>query len=191
MPSPFAHTTAGYIIYRYYKRMLPGEQARFINLPIQLLIIAAISLLPDMDTLPGLILGDMERFHNNASHSLFVGLLAALILSVLFSRVYKSPMKVWFTVALISYELHVLMDYFTGGRGVMLFWPFTSARFNSPIELFFGVQWGLGYLSIWHLWTILTEAIFFLFIFVFIKLWQKYTVKTIAPDQNQDQELPG
>jgi len=43
---------------------------------------------------------------------------------------------------------------------VMLFWPFTQNRFASPIKIFYGLQWGLGWFSVWHLWTIITELLF-------------------------------
>jgi len=177
MPSPFAHTAAGYLIFRYFKRQLPDGRVHILTIPFQLILLASLSLLPDLDALPGILAVDMGRFHNNASHSLVVGVFIALVISAVASRVYKSPLKVWFVVALITYELHVIMDFFTGERGVMLLWPFTAARFSSPVKLFVGLQWGKGWFSIWHLWTLFTEALFFLLILIFLNLSQRYISK--------------
>jgi membrane-bound metal-dependent hydrolase YbcI (DUF457 family) len=48
--------------------------------------------------------------------------------------VKRGDFVLWFVVLLASYEMHVIMDYFTvGGRGVMLFWPLTLQRFESPV----------------------------------------------------------
>jgi len=177
MPSPFAHAAAGYFIYYNLRQKLPDGRARLLTIPSQLLIIVGLSLLPNLDVLPGIITGDIGRFHNNFTHSLMVGVLVALAFAVLVSRAYGPPWKVWFGAALISYELHVIMDFFTAERGVMLLWPLATARFSSPVKLFIGVQWGNGWMSIWHLYTIFTEALFFLFILLIWKLWQRYPSK--------------
>ncbi|HLA97828.1 MAG TPA: metal-dependent hydrolase [Anaerolineales bacterium] len=186
MPSPFAHTAAGYLIYRCYKRKLPDGRVKILTIPFQLIVLAVLSLLPDLDALPGIIMGDLGRFHNNASHSLVVGGIAALIFSAAASRVYKSPMKVWFVVALTAYELHLVMDFFTGDRGVMLLWPLTATRFSSPIKLFVGLQWGKGLFSIWHLWTLFTEALFFLLILMLVNLSRWYIAKTRLAHRTSD-----
>jgi hypothetical protein len=52
------------------------------------------------------------------------------------------------------------MDYFTFGRGVMAWWPFSSERFQSPVKLFHGLHWSDGVLSLQHVWTVATEAAF-------------------------------
>lgn len=46
--------------------------------------------------------------------------------------------KRWFAIAAVNYELHVLMDAPTLGRGVMLAWPVLSDRVESPVKLFYG-----------------------------------------------------
>jgi hypothetical protein len=56
---------------------------------------------------------------------------------------------------------------------VMLFWPIVQDRFSSPVKLFVGVQWGEGLISIWHLWTILSELIFFLIVFIGLNFFDK------------------
>jgi len=64
----------------------------------------------------------------------------------------KASFLPWFLVLLISYESHVILDFFTyGPRGVMLFWPITAERFISPIFLFHGGAWSAGVYTSEHL----------------------------------------
>ncbi|HVF25280.1 MAG TPA: metal-dependent hydrolase [Anaerolineales bacterium] len=160
MPSPIAHLGVGYAIYRHYKNKLPEDQSSFWKLPLQLVMLAGLSLLPDLDVIPAIIFRDMQRYHNNFSHSLFFAIPVALLVAGIFRRVYRSNFWLWFVICLLSYDLHIIMDAFTAERGVMLFWPLSETRYASPVKLFYGLQWGLGWFSPWHLWTIFTESVF-------------------------------
>ena len=160
MPSPIAHLGIGYAIYRHYKEKLPQDRHRFWKFPLQLMLVTGLSLLPDLDVIPAIIFRDMRAYHNNISHSLFVGIPVALLIAGIFQRVYRSNYWLWFVICLISYDVHILMDILTADRGSMLFWPFTDARYAAPVKIFYGLQWGLGWFSLWHLWTIFTESVF-------------------------------
>jgi membrane-bound metal-dependent hydrolase YbcI (DUF457 family) len=164
MPSPIAHLAVGYAVYRQYRRGLPRGQRRIWKFSLQLIAAASLSLLPDLDVVPAIIFRDMGRFHNNSSHSLLVAIPVALLVASIFHQIYRSGFWRWFWICLLSYDLHVLMDALTAERGVMMFWPLTPTRFASPIKLFYGLQWGLGWISIYHLWTILTESAFALIV---------------------------
>lgn len=171
MPSPIAHLGAGYAIYRYYKHKLPQDQRRFWKFPLQLVI--GLSILPDLDVFPAIIFRDMRAYHNNASHSLFFAVPVAFIIAGIFHQTYRSNYWLWFLICLISYDIHVVMDAFTAERGVMVFWPFSQNRFASPIKLFYGLQWGLGWFSLWHLWTIFTESIFVAVLIAAVNYFEK------------------
>lgn len=160
MPSPIAHLSAGYAIYRYYKKKLPQERVQLWKLPLQMLVVAGLSILPDLDVIPAVIFNDMHRYHNNFSHSFIFAIPVAFVVAGIFRQFYRSNFWLWFVICLVSYDLHVFMDMLTAERGVMMLWPLNDARFASPVKLFYGLQWGLGWFSIWHLWTILTESIF-------------------------------
>jgi len=123
-------------------------------------VIAGLSLLPDLDVIPAIIFGDMHKYHNNFSHSLFFAIPVALLVAGIFQRVYRTNFWLWFVICLLSYDLHILMDALTAERGVMLFWPLSESRYASPVKIFYGLQWGLGWFSPWHLWTIFTESVF-------------------------------
>ncbi len=183
MPSPFAHLTAGYIVSRVYgdKLQLRGKPKQAVLLKTALL--AGISLLPDLDAVPGILLGDIGRFHNNASHSLLAGILVALLTASLLSERIRAAWLPWFTASFFAYVLHVSMDMFTGDRGVLLLWP-VPVRFTSPVKLFYGVQWGLGLFSLWHLWTIVSELLFFLVIFTLVRLFTALKTRIFHPVDN-------
>jgi membrane-bound metal-dependent hydrolase YbcI (DUF457 family) len=160
MPSPIAHLTAGYAVYRLGRKHEPESRLKPVGpLPGSLVITAVFSLLPDVDSVVGFLMGDFGRFHNNATHSL----LAALFLALAFAGLMwwrRRQFTYWFAIAFISYGLHLLMDMATIGRGIMLFWPFSEARYLAPVTFFYGLHWSDGWISIRHLWTVLTELVF-------------------------------
>ena len=156
MPSPILHSAAGYSIYLLRRRQTSGSEEDKALLTT-LLISVIFSLLPDVDSAVGLIRGNFGRYHNNLTHSLFAGLVVALPFSFLMQRKQRRPFKYWFSLSLLAYFLHVIMDSLTWGRGVMAFWPFTSSRYRIPLRLFYGFHWSEGWRSRRHLWTVLTE----------------------------------
>lgn len=158
MPSPIAHIAAGYGLSMLYRRdrgspNLPGGRLSFAAVAVML----ALSLLPDLDAVPGLLLHDMGRYHNNISHSLAATLLFASLAGVIAGLLRRGGLK-WFLVALSCLGLHLLMDLLTWGRGVMLFWPFSGERILPPVKLFYGFHWSEGLFSARHGWTVLTEG---------------------------------
>jgi len=162
MPSPIAHLGAGYAIYRYYRHRLTQDQRRFWKFPLQLVMVMGVSMAPDLDVIPAIILRDMKAYHNNFSHSLIFAVPVAFLIAGIFHRTYRSNFCLWFVICLVSYDLHVIMDALTAERGVMMFWPLSQNRFVSPIRIFYGLRWGLGWFSVWHLWTVFTESLFVL-----------------------------
>ncbi len=166
MPSPIVHTTLGYIIYRLFRYRVPNQFNKQRGLlPLLLIITVGISLLPDIDSVVGILAGDLGRYHNNFTHSLFVGIGVAIIFAVSVWLVMKKDFWVWFVICFLGYSLHIVMDFFTfGGRGVMLFWPLSLERFESPVTIFHGVRWSEGVLSLVHLNTLANEIVFVLLV---------------------------
>jgi inner membrane protein len=167
LPSPIAHTTAGYVVYRLFHKRIQTDRFKQPKRPFRLLLIFTIflSLLPDFDFLIGVITGNLAKFHNNGTHSLIFGFLISLFVSGATWLKTRSDFLKWFLVGVLSYNLHIVMDFFTyDTRGVMLFWPLTAERFASPIKLFYGVHWSDGWISTRHLWTLATELLFALFV---------------------------
>ena len=158
MPSPISHAAMGYLIYRASRSRLPEEASRYVG-PLPQLLVGSVglSLLPDVDSVVGILAGDLGKFHNNLMNSLVFGLAVAAGVGAVVWLTQRSGFKRWFVVALVSYELHVLMDFFTLGRGVMLAWPFLADRFEAPVKLFYGLHWSDGLTTPKHLVTLVTE----------------------------------
>jgi len=157
MPSPIAHVAVGYFVARIAGRPKARTPS---TVPTHVLIGSAVglSLLPDLDSILGIMTGDFGKYHNNLSHSLFVGLVVALAAGGVAAASGRARFLAGFGIALACFELHVVMDYFTVGRGVMAFWPLTSERFLAPVPLFYGLRWSDGWVSPRHVWTVLTEV---------------------------------
>ena len=161
MPSPIAHTAVGCAIYYLARPHLPQIAAKRVGpLPTMLLVTTGFSLLPDVDAVVGILAGNFGRFHNNSTHSLVVGVGVALAFTTWLWRKRWPNLLYWFLISLVSYELHIVMDWATIGRGVMAWWPFTSQRYLSPLTIFYGLHWSDGWISSRHLWTALTELTF-------------------------------
>lgn len=160
MPSPLAHTAAGYLLRQGTARR-PGMRltAAFVFL----------SLLPDLDALPGFILRDLYTWHNNFSHSLAAGLAAAGLAGGAALLLQAPSARFWALATLLSWWAHLTMDFFTVGRGVMLFWPLSAERLASPVPLFYGLRWSADLWSLHHVITAVTEVLFILSLFLLLR----------------------
>lgn len=160
MPSPIMHTTMGYVVYKIFRPNVSNTRlGSFRRVSILIIISLAASMLPDLDSVFGVLAGDFGKYHNNATHSLIVGLFVALIAGGISFFFDTFSFRTIFLVTLLGYEAHILLDFFTVSRGVMAFWPFSQERFVSPLSLFYGFHWSDGFISIRHVWTFLTESL--------------------------------
>jgi inner membrane protein len=115
-----------------------------------LLLFTALALLPDADLLL-VTLGACDTGacgHRGASHSLplaiAIGFLAGLV-----ARRLKWPVLRTMIATTIAVSSHALLDLIgAGGRGLPLLWPFSEARFTSPIRIFPDAPRGLALLSV-------------------------------------------
>ena len=95
--------------------------------------------LPDVDFIPGLLIGEFNAFHHGPSHSLLwaigVGVGCWLIAEAMGSG--KSRFKGWLAFALVT--SHLAADYLCEDRsapfGIMVFWPMSDQffLFSHPI----------------------------------------------------------
>ncbi len=131
MCSPVGHSLVGYAFYQacHGKGKLTGDWWKIV-----LYIFAANA--PDLDFIPGIFLGDANRFHHGISHTLGFSLLFALMMYA----IPRFRTKKDFTIFFLLYFTHVVIDFLSGDPrspfGVMLFWPFTQEYFISSFSLF-------------------------------------------------------
>jgi inner membrane protein len=186
LPSPIAHSAAGYAIYRILLRRRPRVLiSRVKPLAGLLILTVGLSLLPDVDSILGLIFEDFGRFHNSLTHSLVVGLGVAVVVGALAVSTRRFRFVDGFLLTLVCYDLHVIMDFFTIGRGVMALWPISSERFLSPVTVFYGLHWSDGIFSTRHLVTLATEIAFALLVALMIRLWSSATGRGKLSSEDQ------
>lgn len=165
MSSPVAHLACGFALYRVLVAVAPNAA----GLPrgTRLATAAFFSMAPDLDFIAGWLANDLPRYHNNISHSFTFGLLACWLAAALATSTWKSLRfsPLWlFTFA--CYATHILVDFVTRGRGVIMLWPFSPERYSSPFLLFRGVSWSKGFHTTDHLWTLANDALFALVVIV-------------------------
>src|SRR6187399_1994294 len=99
---------------------------------------AGLALLPDSDVML-VALGTCDAGacgHRGASHSLPVAIAIGL-LAGLFARRLRWPVLRTALATTCAVASHALLDVLgAGGRGLPLLWPFSDARFMSPVRIF-------------------------------------------------------
>ena len=157
MPSPIGHLAFWPLIWR---RGAPPAADRT-RRRLWAAAVAIALLAPDFDVALAIVYQTrISDVHNGPSHSLA----AALIFAALFAALCTLLLRVRFLpaagVLLAAYLSHLLLDIFTWGRGIELFWPLTHARIQSPLPIFMGVRHSVGAPLWMHLLTALNDLAF-------------------------------
>ena len=173
MPSPIAHMAAGYAVFEFARLRMREVGNSTVRLCVLLMGVLGLSLLPDMDSVAGILAKDFGRYHNNLTHSFSMGIAATLLIAAGAFVMDRKRVAQWAILALVCYELHVLMDFFTVGRGVMIFWPISPDRWEPSFKLFYGLHWSNGWFSHRHLWTLLNESVFAVILIGCVKWLQR------------------
>ena len=131
MSSPIGHSFAGYIINAYSIRSLKIQDIKTLFLCI------FIANAPDLDFVPGLLLGKPNLFHHGISHSIGMGAIFSLLLASLLNIGDTEKLNKDFFLFFSLYCSHLLLDYISyDGRpplGIPIFWPMSSEYFIYPI----------------------------------------------------------
>src|SRR3954452_15490066 len=141
---------------------------------VTLVLFAGLALLPDADVLL-VSLGACDAgacAHRGASHSLPVAIALGL-LSGLVPRPRRWPVLKTILATTTAVGSHALLDVLgAGGRGLPLLWPFSEARFISPVRIFPDAPRGLALLSWPGMTNVAIEFAVFLPVMVF-SAWPK------------------
>ena len=135
MPSPVAHSLMGYLIYR----ITPRERRE----PIwpSLLTCVFVANAPDLDFIPGVLLGDPRWYHHDGiSNSLGAAVLFTCVWSLLTAT--RQHVALWKNAVLVFclYMSHVGLDILGIKRDIPLFWPFTTTRYGAAIGVLPGLD---------------------------------------------------
>jgi membrane-bound metal-dependent hydrolase YbcI (DUF457 family) len=134
MPTPIGHSLLATAIFS-------GVNRKKLTLNwFDYLVFLFIGIFPDLDFLPGLILGTPSRFHHGFTHSLFFGIIIGTVTGLLYC---KWKRKHWLNYSLIFtgvYFSHLIADFFgvdtSFPYGEQLFWPLWQAYVLSPVAIF-------------------------------------------------------
>ncbi|MFC1664097.1 metal-dependent hydrolase [Pseudomonadota bacterium] len=139
MPTPIGHTLFGLTLLK-----LSPASTKSNSLKSFLLVLIAANA-PDLDFIPGILVGDFNRYHQQYSHSLIFAAAFALLFFVLFFYQRQQRLKISLLAGTL-YSSHLLLDLITydGAEpfGIPLLWPFSSQLFHSPYTLFGGILHG-------------------------------------------------
>lgn len=137
MATPVGHAIAGYAVYSFVRS--PARSAR---LGLMLLVTFA-AIAPDLDVIPGLLVGRPAQYHGGISHSLGMAVAAGLVLAALF-RGRGVPFVTVFLLTLVAYSSHLALDMLGPDArrpiGIPVLWPISGSYFISPISVLPGVH---------------------------------------------------
>ncbi|MDH3376991.1 MAG: metal-dependent hydrolase [Gammaproteobacteria bacterium] len=99
----------------------------------------------DLDFVPGLLVGDMNRFHHQASHSLAAAAMFGVVVAVV-ARRYNCSARAWGLSGCAIYASHLAGDVIAADYGapfgIPLWWPFSMDYVISPIPVFSSIHHG-------------------------------------------------
>lgn len=108
------------------------------------LLLANIAWFPDLDVLPGLLVGNLGQFHHGATHSLTAAVLFTVAGVLALRWLRKSGILDLTFPFFLIYGSHLVLDLVTldtgAPYGIPLFWPWSFQTYESPWLLLPNVQ---------------------------------------------------
>lgn len=138
MPSPLVHSLAGLALGRFSQ---PETTRRERLLLSGALVFAANA--PDLDFIPGILIGDPGRFHHGPAHSLFAAAMLGLGAALVVQRAgWNSPRRFGLLVGL-AFTVHLLLDMLSTDNGIRhgvpLLWPYDESL-SLPFAIFLDIK---------------------------------------------------
>jgi hypothetical protein len=137
MPTPLGHAVVGAAVGVFAKASSPTDRLVYTALG------TALAIAPDLDLLPGLLMGQPAQFHGGISHSLGLALVVSAVAAGLLKLRGKS-FGTAFLIGLLAYGSHLVLDMLgPDGRppiGIPVLWPLSGGYFLSPVSLLLGVR---------------------------------------------------
>ena len=131
MSLPFGHTTAGYLGYELVRPQGPHRLAL-------LLTAVALANAPDLDFLPGLVIGHAGAYHRGVTHTLGAALVVGAAVAVWSGLAGRQRAIVVRAAAWVTavYASHLVLDYLTADavppHGGRFLWPLSDAYYIAP-----------------------------------------------------------
>jgi hypothetical protein len=131
---------------------------------------------PDLDFLPGLVLGQPALYHQGISHSVGSALAAAMVIAAGFAYLKRESFRPFFGLCFVAFLSHLVMDFFGPDNrlpyGVPFFWPLSEMYFLSPMPFLLGThhagddpaapsEWLVGLFNPHNFKALAVEAVWF------------------------------
>lgn len=142
MATPIGHALVGYAIHRALAPTAPARNH------VALWVCILLSIAPDFDFLPGLLVNQPSRYHQGVSHSLGAALVVSMATMLCYHKATSAPasQRQWFVLFFLAYASHLFLDVFGPDArppyGIPLLWPLSDATFLAPVTLLPGVAHG-------------------------------------------------
>ncbi|MBX2862468.1 MAG: metal-dependent hydrolase [Leptolyngbyaceae cyanobacterium MAG.088] len=167
MPSPIAHAVSGYAIVR---GIAPSRVYKLWPLALYAVFVAIAA---DFDFVPHIVAG--IDTHRGFTHSLAFAIAFSVIVSRLMSQRTSTKWVRLFTLTLMIYGSHLLLDFFTqGGSGVPLLWPVSNQTFQAAFPLFPAVHHSNGVFDSIHLIFLSFELAYTVILLWSLSRWQAF-----------------
>lgn len=105
-----------------------------------LLVTLLLAMSPDLDLIPGVLTGSLNRYHQGLSHTLVFCLLFSGVVFAGWRAFHPSAGLCVFLFFFLAAGSHLLLDTLTVDTrvpyGIMAFWPFSPAPVQAPVALF-------------------------------------------------------
>ena len=139
MPSPLVHSLAGLAIGRFSQPAATRRERLWLW---GALVFSANA--PDLDFIPGILIGDPGRFHHGAAHSLFAAAMLGVGAAILAQRAgWSSPRRFGLLVGL-AFTVHLLLDMLSTDNGIRhgvpLLWPLYDEGLSFPFAIFLDIK---------------------------------------------------
>ena len=142
-----------------------------------LVFCAIMACLPDIDFLPGILIGNMNYYHHKGTHSIFFAFVASLIV---WAVLRKKNGMVFCVLTFILILSHLAIDYIaidgSAPFGIPLLWPFSMKYFYFKYAFLPQIVRGDSVISVFNmhnLYAVAVELIIFLPIaFLSLRGWR-------------------
>ena len=179
MPSPVGHSLAGYLIYHLTQG--PARWHQWSLVALYLVVANA----PDLDFIPGLLVGDAGRYHHGITRSMGFAAFFGFFFSMFLYLYKRAAIRRNFTIFFCLYLSHVVLDYFSmdssAPYGVPVYWPIDGQYYIASFTLFSditrvsssGATFFSSLFSMHNLWSVCVELVVFLPLVLLLFTWKK------------------
>lgn len=181
MATPVGHALDGYLIFSVAEGSKRADRWSFLGFSILM------ATGPDLDFIPGIVLGSPIYYHQGVSHSLGFAIGIGFIMAIAYS-LKKGRMLLDWGLFSLAYSSHLAIDLLGPSRkplhGLPLFWPIYERSYTAPVHIFMGVhhdesasattnEWSISIFNAYNLGAIAVEVVLILPLILLVQYLQR------------------